>query len=90
MVNRRYGSGDVVQSLSYVLHWVVMSAGSNEGAFCPCRTINALAMRHDVLSLDDFLMNETIQNFFDTPAKKPRRGPYCGANTPMPVPPLIR
>jgi len=23
-----------------------------------------------------------IQNFFDTPAKKPPRGPYCGANTP--------
>ena len=26
------------------------------------------------------------QNFFDMPAKKPRRGPYCGANTPMPLP----
>src|SRR4051812_48481514 len=23
------------------------------------------------------------------PAKKPRRGPYCGANTPMPEPSLI-
>jgi hypothetical protein len=29
------------------------------------------------------------QNFFDTPTKKPWRGPYCGANTPMPVPLLI-
>jgi hypothetical protein len=63
-----------------------MSAGWNEGAFRPCGTINPLAMRHDVLSLDDFLVNETIQSFFDTPRKTPRRGPNCGAKTPMPLP----
>jgi hypothetical protein len=25
-------------------------------------------------------------NFCETPAKKPRRAPYCGANSPMPLP----
>jgi hypothetical protein len=30
------------------------------------------------------------QIFFETPTKKPRRGPYCGANTPMPVPLRMR
>jgi len=27
--------------------------------------------------------------FFEMPRKKPRRGPNCGANTPMPLPSLI-
>ncbi len=27
-----------------------------------------------------------LQNSFATPPKKPRRGPYCGAPTPTPVP----
>jgi hypothetical protein len=83
MINRRCGCGDMVQSLSYILHWVVASAW--KGAFSPCRTINALAMRHVVLSLDDLLMKETIQSFFETPRKKPMRGPYCAAKTPMPL-----
>lgn len=28
----------------------------------------------------------TCQNFHASPPKKPRRGPYCGAKTPTPVP----
>ncbi len=30
-----------------------------------------------------------IYSFWLTPTKNPRRGPYCGANTPMPEPSLI-
>src|ERR1700737_3082568 len=32
------------------------------------------------------LCGRSHQIFCDKPTKKPRRGPYCGAKTPMPVP----
>ena len=54
---------------------------STVGSSCP-PCIHACWLRRALLV-------QLHQNFCDSPAKKPRRGPNCGANTPMPEPSLI-
>jgi hypothetical protein len=50
---------------------------------CPCANVGGSQIA--VLRLT-FTVNRPDQNFCESPTKKPRRAPYCGANSPMPLP----
>jgi heme-degrading monooxygenase HmoA len=45
---------------------------------------NAIKGRRGRDSTSELLLSR--YSFWETPAKKPRRAPYCGANSPMPLP----
>jgi len=78
MVDCRDGSSNMVQRLGNVVLSVIVSLRRNKRTNGTNWPADAVFTRHRFISASS-------ENFFDTPRKYPRRGPYCGANTPMPV-----
>jgi len=78
MVDCRDGSSNMVQRLGNVVLSVIVSLRRNKRTNGTNWPADAVFTRHRFISASS-------ENFFDTLRKYPRRGPYCGANTPMPV-----